>query len=119
MALALTAITPVKAEMSNLEILFVKVDQNGDLVLNKGEVLLVTITQFNLANSDRDNMLEKQEVGDLATHPEFSDNDTNKDGSLSIEEIIAEKLADFKAADTNNDGVLTIIEVKTFYENKK
>ena len=119
MALALTAISPVKADMTELEIIFVKGDQNGDLVLNKAEVLLIAITQFNLSDSDRDGMLEKQEVGDLASDPEFSDNDANKDGSLSIEEVITEKLADFKSADTNSDGVLTVIEVKKFYENKK
>jgi hypothetical protein len=33
--------------------------------------------------------------------------------------MIKEKLDDFKTADINSDGVLTIIEVKTFYENKK
>lgn len=119
MALALSTITPVKAEMSDLEILFVNVDQDGDMVLNKGEVLLIAIRQFNLSDSDRDGMLEKQEVGKLASDPEFSDNDANKDGGLSIEEVITEKLADFKSADTNNDGVLTVIEVKKFYENKK
>ncbi len=117
--LALAPVTPVKAEMSDLEIIFVKADQNGDLVLNKGEVLLIAIAQFNLIDSDRDGLLEKQEVGDLASDPEFSDNDANKDGALSIEEVITEKLADFKAADTNSDGVLTIIEVTKFYENKK
>ncbi len=117
--LALAPVTPAQAEMSDLEIIFVNVDQDGDLVLNKGEVLLIAITQFNLTDSDRDNMLEKQEVGDLASDPEFADNDANKDGALSIEEVIAEKMADFKAADANSDGVLTFIEVKKFYEAKQ
>jgi len=117
--LAFAPMTPAKADISDLEILFVNVDQDGDLVLNKGEVLLIAIRQFNLSDSDRDGMLEKQEVGDLASDPEFSDNDANKDGALSLEEVISEKLADFKAADTNSDGVLTVIEVTKFYENKK
>ncbi len=117
--LALSPATPAKADMTDLEIIFVKGDQNGDLVLNKAEVLLIAITRFNVSDSDRDNMLEKQEVGELASNPEFSDNDTDKDGALSIEEVIAEKLADFKAADSNSDGVLTIIEVKKFYVGKQ
>lgn len=117
--LAFAPITPAKAEMSDLEVLFVKVDQDGDLVLNKGEVLVIAIRQFNLSDSDRDGMLEKEEVGDLASDPEFLDNDENKDGALSIEEVITEKLADFKTADTNNDGVLTVIEVKKYFEAKK
>ena len=117
--LAFSLATPAKADMTDLEIIFVKGDQNGDLVLNKAEVLLIAITSFNVSDSDRDNMLEKQEVGKLASDPEFSDNDANKDGALSIEEVIAEKLADFKAADTNSDGMLTIDEVKKFYEGKQ
>ena len=117
--LAFSLATPAKADMTDLEIIFVKGDQNGDLVLNKAEVLLIAITSFNVSDSDRDNKLERQEVGKLASDPEFSDNDANKDGALSIEEVIAEKLADFKAADTNSDGMLTIDEVKKFYEGKQ
>ncbi len=117
--MALSPATPVKADMTDLEIIFVKGDSNGDLVLNKAEVLLIAITRFNVDDSDRDNLLEKQEVGKLASDPEFSDNDTDKDGALSIEEVIAEKLADFTSADTNNDGMLTIIEVKKFYGVKQ
>lgn len=117
--LALSPTKPAMAEMSELEIIFVKGDQNGDLVLNKAEVLLIAITRFNVADSDRDNMLEKQEVGELASDPEFSDNDADKDGALSIEEVIAEKMADFKSADTNSDGMLSFGEVKKFYEGKQ
>lgn len=121
LAAALLAVSPVnsaKAEMSKLEIMFVKGDQNGDLVLNKAEVLLIVVNRFNHADSDRDNKLEKQEVGDLANDPEFTDNDTDKDGALSIEEVIAEKMADFKTADKDSNGSLTITEVKEFYDKK-
>ena len=116
--LALTATTPVKAHMTELEVLFIKADRNGDFVLNKSEFLIVALDQFDRSDSDRDNMLEKQEVGELSKDKEFSDNDTSKDGALSIEEVIQEKLADFNAADTNNDGSLTFDEVKKFYEGK-
>lgn len=117
--LVLGSITPVKAEMTELEVIFIKADKNGDFVLNKAEVLIVTLSQFDQSDSDRDNMLEKQEVGKLSADKEFSDNDTSKDGALSVEEVIEEKLADFKTADTDNDGSLTIGEVRKFYENKK
>lgn len=104
--------------MTELEVLFIKADRNGDFVLNKSEFLIVALDQFDRSDSDRDNMLEKQEAGELSKDKEFSDNDTSKDGALSIEEVIQEKLADFKAADTNNDGSLTFDEVKKFYEGK-
>ncbi len=116
--LELSAASPAVAHMSELEILFVKADRNGDLVLDKAEVLMVTLDEFDRTDSDRDNTLEKQEVGELAKDKEFSDNDTSKDGALSIEEVIEEKLADFKTADTNNDGSLDFDEVKKFYEKK-
>ena len=41
--LALTAITPVKAHMTELEVLFIKADRNGDFVLNKSEFLIVAL----------------------------------------------------------------------------
>ena len=113
--LALTSLTPAKAEITTIEVLFVKADKNGDFVLSKAEILIVTLDQFEISDSDRDNKLEKQEVGELSKNVEFSDNDTNNDGALSIEEVIKEKLADFEAADTNKDGALDIKEVKAFY----
>lgn len=117
--LAIGSATAAIAEMTDLEVLFVKADESGDLVLDMSEVLQITIIQFRSTDSDGDGQLEKQELGDLAKDAEFSDNDANKDGSLSFEEVIAEKMADFKAADTNNDGFLTFDEVLKFYENRQ
>ena len=103
------------AELSNLEIVFVKADANGDLVLSKGEVLMIAIQQFEIADANGDEILEAEEVGELATDPEFSDNDSDKSGSLSIEEMIAEKLADFERIDTDKDGSLTLEELGKAY----
>jgi Ca2+-binding EF-hand superfamily protein len=106
---------PARAELSNLEIVFVKADANGDLVLSKGEVLVMAIQQFEIADADGDQILEAEEIGELATDPEFSDNDSDKSGSLSIEEMIAEKLADFERIDTDKDGSLTLEELGKAY----
>ncbi|MFV2035440.1 MAG: hypothetical protein ACC631_10110 [Halocynthiibacter sp.] len=115
--LALASAPPAKAEITEVEILFISVDQNGDLVLSKGEFLIIAIRQFDLTDSDRDGLLEKQELGELADDPEFSDNDANKDSALSIEEMIEEKLADFDEADTDKDGSLSLDEVKAKYKS--
>ena len=48
----------------------------------------------------------------------FTDNDDDKNGSLSVEEMIKEKLADFKTADSNGDGRLSLEEVKKYYDSK-
>jgi Ca2+-binding EF-hand superfamily protein len=111
--------SPALAEVTDLEILFIKADESGDLVLDLGEVLQISIIQFRIADSDGDGRIEKEELGDLAKDAEYSDNDSNKDGALTYDEMIAEKIADFKAADTNGDGVLTIDEVKKFYEGNQ
>jgi len=84
-------------------------------MLSKGEVLLIAIEQFGIADADGDDMIEAEEAGDLATDAEFSDNDSNNDGSLSIEEMIEEKLADFANLDANSDGLLSFDELKAAY----
>ena len=105
-------------ELSDLGVVFVKADENGDLALSKGEVLMIAIRQFQIADANGDEILEAQEIGELATDPEFSDNDSDKSGSLSIEEMIEEKLADFERIDMNDDGSLTLDELEKTYTSK-
>jgi len=116
--LALTPFTPATAEISDLEIIFVKADQDGDFALDLGEVLVIGIAHFKQSDADKNGKLDKEEAGEHAAHPEFSDNDSNKDGALTIDEAIAEKIADFKAADKDGDGTLTMDEVKKHYDAK-
>jgi hypothetical protein len=71
---------------------------------------------FNEVDSDHDGIIEKEELADLAKDPEFSDNDFDKSGGLSVLEVVKEKLADFNVADTNSDRLLSLDEVKKYYE---
>jgi Ca2+-binding EF-hand superfamily protein len=112
----LLPMSPACAEPSEVTIKFVRADADGDGVLSKAEVLIISLQQFIETDSDRDGALEEQEVGEVATDPEFKDNDADKSGSLSVEEMIEEKLADFAKVDTNNDGVLDFEEVSKYYE---
>ena len=73
---------------------------------------------FVASDLDGDGILEATEVGDMATDPEFTDNDANKNG-LTVDEVVAEKLADFKAIDTNGDGLLTLEELNAAYPPPK
>lgn len=105
-----------RADLSDVVVLFVKADHNGDRFLSKAEVIATTMLQFNQVDSDQDGQLEKSEVADLVDNAEFSDNDADKSGSLSLKEVIDEKLADFQSADTDADGKLSFEEVKAAYD---
>jgi hypothetical protein len=105
-------------ELSDLKVVFVKADDNGDLSLSKSEVLMISIRQFQIADANGNEILEAEEIGELAKDPEFSDNDSDKSGSLSIGEMIEEKLADFERIDTNDDGSLTLDELEKTYDVK-
>jgi hypothetical protein len=63
--------SPALAEVTDLEILFIKADESGDLVLDLGEVLQISIIQFRIADSDGDGRIEKEELGDLAKDAEY------------------------------------------------
>lgn len=120
LALCLLALPAGRAEADYtvVEVNFILADKDGDLLLSKTEYLLAPIEVFQKLDTNANNALEPEELGDLAKDAEFGDGDSDKSGSLSLEEVIAEKLADFEAADTNKDGALNVDEV-TKYETKK
>ena len=108
------------AEITDVEIGLIKADVNGDLMLSRGEVLLDAMQGFVASDLDGDGQLEATEVGEeIATHEEFTDNDADKGGTLSVEEVIEEKLADFTAIDANGDGLLTVQELEAAYPAPK
>lgn len=107
------------AQVTDVEVGLIKADANGDQMLSKGEVMLNAMQGFVASDLDGDGMLEASEVGEeIATHPEFTDNDADKNG-LTVEEVVDEKLVDFKAIDTNGDGFLSIEELTVAYPAPK
>ncbi len=121
LAVCVLGMTPerARAEYSAVEVNFIIADKDGDLLLSKTEYLLVPLEAFRGLDANGNNVLEPEELGDLAKDAEFSDGDTDKSGSLSLEEMIAEKLADFEAADTGKDGALNVDEVTAFEAKSK
>jgi Ca2+-binding EF-hand superfamily protein len=113
---AMFSTSSVRAELSDVVVLFVKVDLNDDRVLSPAEVIAITMHFFNEVDGNHDGFIDKEELGDLAKDPEYLDNDDDHNGKLSVIEVIKEKLADFKVADTNSDGVLSLAEVEAFYK---
>lgn len=115
--LALSGLS-ARAEYTVVEVNFIVADKNGDMLLSKTEYLLVALDALQKLDTNGNNAIDPEEIGDLSKSAEFEDGDTDKSGNLSVEEVIAEKLADFEAADTNEDGALNIEEV-TEFEAKK
>ena len=106
-------LSSAQAELTTQQILFIKADKNGDLLLSRAEVLSFAIEQFSITDSNGNDLIEKQEIGDLASDREFSDNDADRSGSLSLRETIDEKLADFDRLDVNKDGKLSLEEISS------
>ncbi len=108
------------AQVTDVEVGLIKADVNGDQSLSEAEVVLDAMQGFVASDLDGDGILEASEVGEeIATHPEFTDNDADKSGGLTVEEVVAEKIVDFKAIDTNGDGLLTIEELNAAYPPPK
>lgn len=118
LVILIATLQPLHAKISEVESLFVKADTNGDLHLSKSEFLSVAIKQFDITDANGDSILQKEEVGELASSEEFADNDTDGDGALSLDEVVAEKLQDFKSADANGDGKLSLVEVLETYRRQ-
>jgi hypothetical protein len=107
------------ADYTVVEVNFIMADKDGDFLLTKTEYLLVPLEAFRKLDTNANNALDADELGDLAKDAEFSDGDSDKSGSLSLEEVIKEKLADFEAADTNKDGALNVDEVTEYEASKR
>ena len=97
----------------SLTVNFILADKDGNLLLSKTEYLLVALEDFKKLDQDGNNELDANEAGDLSADTEFLDGYADQNGSLSLKEMITEKLTDFDDADTNDDGALNVDEVTT------
>ena len=96
---------------------FAEADDNKDGVLNVDEYIGHVIYVFRQVDKNRDGFLTEQEVGAFtATYrPQlFKAADRNGDGRLSVGEACAAKIIDYFEIDTNRDGVLSIDEVLAY-----
>lgn len=56
---------------------------------------------------DRGHRMMGMMAGHMMLHRLFTEADTNHDGKLTLDEVLAYRLAKFDAADTNHDGVIS------------
>jgi Ca2+-binding EF-hand superfamily protein len=96
---------------------FAEADDNKDGVLNVDEYIGHVIYVFRQIDKNRDGFLTEQEVIVVTTayRPQlFKAADRNGDGKLSVGEAVAAKVIDYFEMDTNRDGVLSIEEVLVY-----
>ena len=96
---------------------FAEADVNRDGALNIDEYIANVIYVFRQIDTNRDGFITTQEVMAFTTahRPElFKAADRNGDGKLSLGEAVAAKVIDFFDMDTNRDGVLSIDEVLAY-----
>lgn len=96
---------------------FAEADVNKDGVVNFDEYTANVIYVFKQIDRNGDRFITEQEVMTYSPNynpATFKAADRNGDGKLSVGEVVAAKVIDFFEIDTNRDGVLSIEEVLMF-----
>ena len=99
-------------EATNVEIqaAFAEADVNEDEVINVDEYVGFSVRLFEAAGGTDDREIPKSELLDVED-ADFARADRDQNGSLSLGEVVADKMLDFFETDTDQNGVLSLAEV--------
>jgi len=98
---------------------FKETDTNGDGAIDHEEYHVRIVEVFYFADADKDGYLDPTEMKVLVFADDFSEQDKDANGRVSLREFLRVRFADFPKADTDGDGTLSVDEVVTTYEGKR
>jgi Ca2+-binding EF-hand superfamily protein len=98
---------------------FAETDMNHDGAIDHAEFHQRIVEVFYRADANRDGFLDPGELKQLAFPEDFTADDKDSDGRVSMREFLRVRFHDFDVADTDRDGVLSLDEVVAAYEGKK
>jgi Ca2+-binding EF-hand superfamily protein len=97
---------------------FAETDSNNDGSIDRGEFHLRIVEVFYFADTDKDGYLSPDEQKRLVFPEDFTADDKDGDGRISLREFLRVRFADFDAVDTDHDGMLSLDEVVGAYAKK-
>ena len=98
---------------------FAEADTNHDGVVDHEEFHERIVEIFYSADANKDGFLDAEELKRLAFPEDFTADDKDRDGRVSMREFLRVRFHDYEVTDTNDDGVLSLDEVIAAYEGKK
>ena len=99
--------TPAGAAEDFAMIAFEMADRDGNALVDEAELAADAIAGFVSLDADGSGAIEAAEAGPEGLGAANADGD----GSLTLEELMALKMAQMQAADTDGDGALSLDEV--------
>ena len=98
---------------------FKEADTNGDGAIDHEEYHVRIVEVFYFADANKDGFLDETELTQLVFSEDFSEQDKDANGRVSLREFLRVRFADFATTDTDDDGTLSVEEVVTAWEGKR
>jgi Ca2+-binding EF-hand superfamily protein len=95
---------------------FAEADRDHNGVISRQELCDRAVEVLYSADANKDGFLSVEELALLPHQGDLAAGDANHDGRLSVDEYVRLRDLEFEDADRDKDGVLTVEEVVAAYE---
>ena len=117
--LAATARADDAAKKYEPRVAFAETDKNRDGAVDHEEFHARIVEIFFATDANKDGYLGGEELKQLAFPDDFTADDKDHDGRVSMREFLRVRFVDFDHADTDHDGVLSVEEVTAAFEGRR